>query len=185
MPATLTRRHMEPLEQAGSRYAELMRLAGLAGASSLIVQRISRECRRGAWRPVASSGWLRLAVAPALVLNGLGQPVVAEPVARPFLVGRCGGRAAHDAASQAGASGSGRLRMPVAVRGRPWACRAAARGISDPKARDFAKRTPCTSSRTARPAATARGQVMATTALPVWVPKGTPIRQPLEGPYGR
>ena len=28
MPATLTRRHMEPLEQAGSRYAELMRLAG-------------------------------------------------------------------------------------------------------------------------------------------------------------
>jgi hypothetical protein len=26
MPATLTRRHMEPLEQAGSRYAELMRL---------------------------------------------------------------------------------------------------------------------------------------------------------------
>ena len=27
MPATLTRRHMEPLEQAGSRYAELMRLA--------------------------------------------------------------------------------------------------------------------------------------------------------------
>ena len=29
MPATLTRRHMEPLEQAGSRYAELMRLAQL------------------------------------------------------------------------------------------------------------------------------------------------------------
>src|SRR4051794_41973898 len=28
MPATLTRRHMEPLEQAGSRYAELMRLGG-------------------------------------------------------------------------------------------------------------------------------------------------------------
>src|SRR4051794_25734451 len=27
MPATLTRRHMEPLEQAGWRYAELMRLA--------------------------------------------------------------------------------------------------------------------------------------------------------------
>src|SRR3954468_14283734 len=31
MPATLTRRHMEPLEQAGSRYAELMRLAAYAG----------------------------------------------------------------------------------------------------------------------------------------------------------
>src|SRR4051794_4612775 len=31
MPATLTRRHMKPLEQAGSRYAELMRLSdGLA-----------------------------------------------------------------------------------------------------------------------------------------------------------
>jgi hypothetical protein len=30
MPATLTRRHMEPLEQAGSRYAELMRLTTYA-----------------------------------------------------------------------------------------------------------------------------------------------------------
>src|SRR4051794_22785724 len=30
MPATLTRRHMEPLEQAGSRYAEWMRLKAAA-----------------------------------------------------------------------------------------------------------------------------------------------------------
>src|SRR3954471_17935867 len=37
MPATLTRRHMEPLEQAGSRYAELMRLGrgSVAGADDV------------------------------------------------------------------------------------------------------------------------------------------------------
>jgi hypothetical protein len=48
MPATLTRRHMEPLEQAGSRYAELMRLgsvtrnSGKTGGGSVVFASLTR-----------------------------------------------------------------------------------------------------------------------------------------------
>ena len=43
MPATLTRRHMEPLEQAGSRYAELMRLAEASHTRSVAGQGLTNS----------------------------------------------------------------------------------------------------------------------------------------------
>src|SRR4051794_31858340 len=68
MPATLTRRHMEPLEQAGSRYAELMRLA------------LSRTKPQGPasgaqeWGPI----WTAPVNTPVLVrIAGQSEPVVA------------------------------------------------------------------------------------------------------------
>jgi hypothetical protein len=58
MPATLTRRHMEPLEQAGSRYAELMRLETIAQGrplEALIAEAIEDYLRKNAMPPAPTS----------------------------------------------------------------------------------------------------------------------------------